>query len=94
MIDMILKTIPLDVAKYQSLVRDTPEARERRVREHMARVHPMLDAIREEERRVNRELGDPEDRKRRNSNKWKQRHRAKLRALRVAAEKNLNWFGG
>lgn len=92
MIDMILKTIPLDVAKYWNLVRDTPEDRERRVREHMARVHPMLDAIREEERRVNRELGDPEERKRRNSRTWKQRHRAKLRALRIAAEDRERWF--
>lgn len=60
--EIVYKTVPLPVARLQGDVHDTPEERAARVQAHMDRVHPKLDAIRQEEARVQRAVGDPVER--------------------------------
>lgn len=85
--DIAYKTIPLPVARLPGTVRGTPEERAARIQAHIDRVHPVLDAIAQDEERVQRAVGDPVERARLNSRKsrLKQRALANLRAAEIAA---------
>ncbi len=87
--DLIFKTVQLNnVAKY-GRAQLTPEQRESLIQGHCDRIHPMLDAIREEEARVQAEFGCPKERARFNSRKSqrKQRALARARAQGIAARR-------
>lgn len=90
--DIAYKTIPLPVARLPGKVRGTREERAARVQAHMDRVHPVIDAIVQEEERLQRAVGDPVERSRFNSRKSrrKQRALANLRAAEIAARKRLD----
>lgn len=78
--DIVLKTIPLPLALPPGGRRGTRAERAARVQAHMDRIHPVLDFIEQEERRVNGEIGDPVDRNRRNSCRSHRKRRAMARA--------------
>lgn len=86
---LVYKTVPLGVAKHAGGLRLTAGEREAMVQAHMARVHPQIDALREQEASVQKQLGDPKERSRFNSRKSqrKQRALARERAASIAARK-------
>lgn len=87
--DLILKTIPLAIAKHAGSARGTKEERAARVQEHMDRVHPVLESMQEEENCMQIPVDDHAERSRFNSMKShrKQRALAKLRAEAIAARR-------
>lgn len=92
--EIVFKTIPLAIAKHAGNIGLTAAEREALVQAHMARVHPQLEAIRQDEASVQKQLGDPKERSRLNSRKSKRKRvaLARERAAAIAAKK-LNWFG-
>lgn len=77
--DIVLKTIPLPLALPPGGRRGTRAERAARVQAHMDRIHPVLDFIEQEERRVNGEIGDPVERALCNNRTWKRRMRSRKR---------------
>ncbi len=82
--EIVYKTVRLPVASSPDDIESTwtaeeVEAHEARVQAHMARVHPMLDAIRREEARVYLQTGDRVERDLRNNRRWKKNWRAARR---------------
>lgn len=87
--NLVYKTVPLAIAKHAGGVQLTAAEREALVQAHMARVHPQIDALREQEASVQKQLGDPKERSRLNSRKSKRKQvaLARERAAAIAAKR-------
>lgn len=89
--EITCKTVPLRGASPPSRVREDAEERAARVQAHADRVHPMVDAIREEESRVRRNVGSPVERANlNNARRRRQRTLARRRAAEIAGKKGLD----
>lgn len=95
--EIVCKTVPLPIASGPEDISATWTAdeirdHEARVQAHMARVHPKVDAIREEEASVRRASGDPAERALCNNRRRKRKLRtlARKRAAEIAGRKGTS----
>ncbi len=86
--DVTYKTVPLPIAKESSKY-ETDEEYEARMQAQCDRVHPMVDAIREEEASVRRRVGDSTERALiNNARRKRQRTLARKRAAEIEEKKS------